>query len=142
MDPTSPTAPPPPPEPESTPPAAPPPVPEPAAEAAPAWNPVVPTLPAGARPIGVTVAAIFLISFGALVTLVGVLFLLVGVFMGALLNDPAFADQFPGLPGMSGTVVGGIVAALGGIVLAYGLLELLSGIFVLSARSWARITGI
>ncbi len=130
--------------PVDTPPADPPPAQAPQPDPAPVagWNPAPPAPPSpaarAARPGAVTAAGIVMIVIGVLVTLFGLLFVLFGTLIGGAGDNP-IRDQF----GTSFTgAVGGFIAIIGGIVAAFGILEVLSGIFVLPGRGWARITAI
>jgi hypothetical protein len=79
-----------------------------------------------------------MIVIGVLVTLFGLLIVLFGSLIGGV-DNAAFTDQF----GTSFTgAVGGVLAVIGGILAAFGILEVLSGIFILPGRGWARITAI
>lgn len=115
--------------------------PAPASAPAPAWTPPVapPPAPVGppARPGSVTTASILLIVIGVLVTLLGLLFILLGTLVGGA-ADSTFTDQFGNLAG----AVGGVVAVFGIIFAGFGILEVLSGIYMLAGRSWARILAI
>ncbi|HEX6140637.1 MAG TPA: hypothetical protein VF013_09285 [Candidatus Limnocylindria bacterium] len=74
---------------------------------------------------------------GVLVSLIGVLFLLGGALFGSFADAPQVRDQLPGI----GAAFGGVIATVGGLVLAYGVLQVVTGIYVLPGRAWARITG-
>jgi hypothetical protein len=90
------------------------------------------------RPGQVTAAATILIVLGVLVALFGVLATLGGAVFPAVADSPEFREQFGEISG----AFGGLLITVGIIVLAYGVLEVVSGIFVLSGRTWARITGL
>jgi hypothetical protein len=103
------------------------------------WTPPVPTTPASppARPAAVTAAAIVVIVIGVLVTLLGLLVVLVAGLLGSV-GYGGFGTQFGNLP----AAVGGLFAIIGVIFAAFGVLEVVSGIYILSGRAWARITAI
>lgn len=131
--------PPPPPAPPSgygTPPAAPPPVSggPPAYGAPPAYDAPPPPME---RPGHLTAAAIILIVLGVLVSLLAVIFILGGLLVGAAGDIPEFAEQF----GPVSDAIGGFIVGLGVVILAYGVLKIVTGIYVLAGKSWARITG-
>jgi hypothetical protein len=84
-----------------------------------------------------TAVAVILIVLGVLVCLLGVLFLLAGSLWGTIGDMPDFTARFGNL----GSAFGGFIATVGALVLAYGVLHVVSGIYVLPGRSWARITG-
>ena len=108
----------------------------------PQWSPP-PQQPAGwgtggvapvERPMGVTLAAIFLIVIGALVTLGGACVALAGGLIGG-----AGAGQDPS--GLFGALAG--MALIGGlIILVYGILHIVAGAGILGGKNWARWTGI
>ena len=126
--------------PAETPPAEPPAPPAPAT--APAWTPPPAPPPAPVappeRPGSVTTASIMLMVIGVLVTLFGLFFLLVGTLLGGVLDTTTFPAEFGNLRNS----IAGIFAVIGIIVAGFGILEVLSGIFMLSRRSWARILAI
>ena len=78
-----------------------------------------------------------MIVIGVLVTLFGLLIVLFGTLLGGI-GSGGFNGQFGNLP----AAIGGFVAVFGGIIAAFGVLEVLSGIYLLLGRSWARITAI
>lgn len=125
--------------PAGTPPTETPPAPAPAP--APAWTPPAapPPAPVGppARPGSVTTASILMIVIGVLVTLLGLLFVLFGTLLGGA-GGTTFSGQFGDLT----TAMAGVFAVIGIIVAGFGILEVLSGIYMLSGRSWARILAI
>ncbi len=83
------------------------------------------------RPVGVTLAAIYLIVMGVLIALAGAA---CGVFGSAV----GSADStFPGLGGL-----GLGIALIGIILLVLGILSIAAGAGALSAKGWARWTGI
>lgn len=133
MDPTPPTT-PEPATPEPAPPAwQPPPTAQPAWQAAPpvvAWRP--------RRPGMVTAASIALIVIGTVVVLIGLLFILGGAVISGVGNRPDLGIDLNGFSG----ALGGVVAVVGAIFVLFGALELLSGIFSLLGRAWARILAI
>jgi hypothetical protein len=97
------------------------------------------TLAPSERPGLVTAAGITMIAIGALVVLLGLLFLLIGAVIGGASSQ--FESQVPGFSGVSGAVTG-VVIVLAIIVLAIGIFEIFAGAKVLGGRSWARMTGI
>ena len=112
----------------------------------PAGPPPGPGAPAGPgralgmpRPGMVTGAAVTMIVLGALIVLLGLVFLIFGAFVGGASNQ--VNAQFPEFSGMAGAVAG-LIIALALIFLAFGILDIVAGANVLGGRSWARITGI
>jgi hypothetical protein len=69
----------------------------------------------------VTAASIVLMVIGVVVTLIGLLFILGGALIGSVGNRPDLGSDLNGL---------------------WGALELMSGIFALLGRAWARILAI
>lgn len=98
-----------------------------------------PSMPPVTRPTVVTAAGITLIVLGVL-TLLLALILLLGAALFAGAAGPAEAE-LPGVGGFFGAFAG-VVFVFVLIVAGFGTLQLVSGIKVLSGRSWARITGI
>jgi hypothetical protein len=92
----------------------------------------------GARPGAVTAAGVVLIVLGVLIALLGILFVLGGSLIGNMGDAPELQDQLEGVP----AAFGGILATIGVIVVLYGLGQIVTGIFVLPGRSWARIAGL
>ena len=90
------------------------------------------------RPGQVTAAAVILIVLGVIVALFGILALLGGAIFPTVADSPEFSGQFGDLS----PAIGGLLITFGIIVLGYGVLEVVAGIFVLSGRTWARITGL
>jgi hypothetical protein len=106
-----------------------------------AWQPggaYDPLPPPEGRPGQVTGVAIVLIVLGVLIGLLGLLFLLMGLAFGSIVTMPEFQDQFPNVT----AAAGGIIAIFGFLFLADGILQVVSGIFILPGRQWARITGL
>ena len=90
------------------------------------------------RPGVVTAAGVVMIVIGALIGLFGLIAALVGSQWASFIRNPQVVDQIGVLPDSAGRVL-----ALGGLILiSIGVLELVSGIYVLMARGWARILGI
>ena len=83
------------------------------------------------RPMGVTLAGIFLIVIGVLMLLVAVL-----AFAGGAL----LANALGGAEG--GGIFAGIAAFFGILVLVWGILHLVGGIGALQGKGWGRWTGI
>jgi len=88
---------------------------------------------APARPMGVTLAAIFYIIVGVLLLLGGLLALLGGGMLGGL--------DLEGMPGLGG-VLGGALFVIGLIIIVVAILFLASGIGSLQGKNWARVLGI
>jgi hypothetical protein len=80
-----------------------------------------------------------MIAIGALIVLVGLLFLLFGAVIGGASSQ--FESQMPGFTSISGAVTG-VVIVFAIIFLAIGILEVVPGVKVLGGRSWARMTGL
>lgn len=99
---------------------------------------IAPAAGPGTRPGAVTVAGVVLIVFGVLVTLLGLLLVLGGVVIGSLGNAPDLQDQLGGIR----PEFGPFIAVLGLILVSFGIAQIVSGIYVLPGRSWARITGL
>lgn len=92
------------------------------------------------RPSIVTAAGITLIVLGILTLLLALILLVgVGLFAGAAGSIPE--SDVPGVGGMVGAFAG-VVFLFMAIVAAFGIVQLVSGIQVLSGRSWARWAGI
>lgn len=94
-----------------------------------------PGLPA--RPSSVTAVTIVLIVLGVLTAILGLFVLLAASIVTSGMAIPGL-EEFQGSTG----AIGGILVVIGGVVIAFGVLEVVSGINLLSARSWARILGI
>jgi hypothetical protein len=90
------------------------------------------------RPGSVTTAAVLLIVLGVLVALFGLLSLFAGAVFPSLADSPEFREQF----GEMSPALGGLFLVFGGVLLAYGVIEVVTGIFLLPGRGWARITGL
>ena len=129
MQPEPPAGAPPPPA-ETTPPATPPAAQWPSA-APMAGPPAVPS-----RPGAITAASIILIIFGVILGLLGLLVMLGGALFPAIKDSPELADQLGSVPASFGT----FVLVLGAIMAAWGSLQVVAAIFVLTRRTWARIT--
>jgi len=86
----------------------------------------------------VTAAGVLMIVIGVLIALIGLVVVLGGSLIGSVGNRPDIATELGNIPAS----LGGFIAAIGAVVVAYGALELVSGIFVLLGRGWARITAI
>jgi hypothetical protein len=95
-------------------------------------------VPASQRPGHVSAAGVILILLGVLVCLVGALVLLAGAIFPTLMDSPEFQVQIGDLP----EAAGALFVVLGAILTGWGILEIVSGIFVLRGRGWARLTGI
>jgi hypothetical protein len=87
----------------------------------------------------VTAAGVVMIVLGALVILLGLLFLIGGAFIGGAGSE--IETEVPGFSGMAGAVAG-VIIVLAVIFLAFGILNIVAGANVLGGRGWARITGI
>jgi hypothetical protein len=90
------------------------------------------------RPGSVTTAAVILIVLGVLVALFGVLSVFAGAVFPSVADSAEFREQF----GEMSEAFAGLLLVFGGVLLAYGVLEVVTGIFLLPGRSWARITGL
>jgi len=89
------------------------------------------------RPGMVTAASGVLIVLGVLVSFIG----LVVVLGGAVIGGGGGRHDL-GIEVMPSGPDGGFVAVVGAIIVAFGVLELLSGIFALLGRAWARILAV
>ena len=103
------------------------------------WNatPPGPSPVDSARPGTVTAAAIVMIVLGVVIALFGLLIVLGGALLGGA-GGGVVGDRFIDLP----AGIGGFFVAVGVIVVAFGVLDVLSGIYILPGRSWARILAI
>jgi hypothetical protein len=85
------------------------------------------------RPVGVTLAAIYLIVMGVLVALVG----------GCVAGFSGLLGSAVDNAGVGG---GGAILAIGGgfgiIVLALGIVSIVAGVGAVQGKNWGRITGI
>lgn len=90
------------------------------------------------RPGVVTAAGVVLIVTGALVGLFGLLAALVGSQWESFIQNPQVVDQV----GVLSATFGRLLTVIGLILAAFGALDLVSGVYVLMARGWARIAGI
>lgn len=99
----------------------------------PAAPPPLPT-----RPAQVTAAAVILIVLGVLVALFGALSLLAGAVFPSISESAEFRDQF----GDISSALGGLLLVFGVLLLGFGVLQVVTGIFVLPGRPWARIAGL
>ena len=106
-------------------------------ESQPPAQPPAPVASPSARPTVVTVAGILLIIIGALVGLLGLVIVLAGSFFGGL-DGAGFSGSVAGLR----DAVGAFFIVAGLIFLIFGALDVLTGIYVLPGRPWARITAI
>ena len=120
---------------------------QPPVPAAPAWPPPPPATawPTAApiaaavgppRPGAITAAAILLIIFGVVLALLGLLVMLGGALFPALKDSPELAGQLGAVDDSFGV----FILVLGVIMAAWGGLQVVAAIFVLSRRTWARIT--
>ena len=94
--------------------------------------------PMPARPGSVTAAAVLLIVLGVIVGLFGALSLLAGAVFPSISQTADFREQFGELSG----AFGGLLLTFGILLLGYGVLQVITGIFVLPGRAWARIAGL
>ena len=106
------------------------------------WNPAPPGPPAAppidsARPGAVTAAAIVMIVLGVVIGLLGLLIILSGALIGGA-GGGILGNRIADLP----AGIGSFLVAAGVIVVAFGVLDVLSGIYILPGRSWARILAI
>lgn len=95
-------------------------------------------VPARARPGSVTAAGVILVVLGVLVGLFGALSLLAGALFPTVADSPEFRGQF----GTVSEALGGLLLGVGIVLLAYGVLQVVTGIFILPGRGWARISGL
>jgi hypothetical protein len=86
----------------------------------------------------VTSAAIVLIVLGVLTAIVGLFALLAASLFSSGMEIPGMEQFGEGTAG----AVGGILVIIGAVIIVFGVLQVLSGINLFSARSWARILGI
>ena len=108
----------------------------------PQWTPP-PQQPAGwggpgyggppVRPTGVTLASVFLIVMGVLITLAGGCTVLGGAMLGGASGDA-------GIPGLG--ALGAIAAGLGIVILVIGILQIAAGAGALGGKSWGRWLGV
>jgi hypothetical protein len=93
------------------------------------------------RPGLVTAAGVTLIVLGAFTALVGLVLVLGGAMLGGAANSAGGGTDVSGLSTMLGAAAGvAMVMAL--VAIGLGVLQVVSGIKVMSGRSWARIAGI
>lgn len=104
----------------------------------PGYVPPQPPSPMPERPGSVTASAVILIVLGVIVALFGVLSLFAGAVFPSVADSTEFRQQF----GELGASLGGLLLVFGAVLLAYGVLEVVTGIFLLPGRAWARITGL
>ena len=88
------------------------------------------------RPGAITAAAILLIIFGVVLALLGLLVMLGGALFPALKDSPELAGQLGAVDDSFGV----FILVLGVIMAGWGGLQVVAAIFVLSRRTWARIT--
>jgi len=88
------------------------------------------------RPGAITAASIILIIFGVILGLLGLLVMLGGALFPAIKDSPELAGQLGSVPASFGT----FILVLGAIMTAWGSLQVVAAIFVLTRRTWARIT--
>lgn len=98
------------------------------------WSPAGPP----PRPGMVTAGAIVLLVLGVLTAIVGLFALLAASVFTSGMDIPGM-EQFG--ENMAGAI-GGMIAIIGGVIIVFGILQVVSGINLFSARSWARILGI
>jgi hypothetical protein len=91
-----------------------------------------------ARPGLVTAAAIVLLVLGVLTAIFGLFALLAASIFTSGMEIPGMEQFGENAAG----AIGGLIAIIGGVVVVFGVLQVLSGINIFSARSWARILGI
>lgn len=94
---------------------------------------------ASQRPGVVTIASIILIVVGVLTAIVGLFALLAASLFSSGMDIPGL-EQFEGT-NVAGAI-GTIFVVIGAVIIAFGVLQVVSGINLFSARSWARILGI
>lgn len=88
------------------------------------------------RPGAITAAAILLIIFGVVLALLGLLVMLGGALFPAIKDSPELAGQLGAVDDSFGV----FILVLGVIMAVWGGLQVVAAIFVLSRRTWARIT--
>ena len=86
----------------------------------------------------VTAAGVVMIVIGTLISLFGLIAALVGSQWESFIRNPQVVDQIGVLPDSAGR----LLALLGLILITVGVLKLVSGVYVLMGRGWARILGI
>jgi hypothetical protein len=94
--------------------------------------------PLPARPAPVTAAAVIMIVLGVLVGLFGALSLLAGAVFPSISETADFRDQF----GNISSALGGLLLVIGILLLGFGVAQVITGIFVLPGRPWARMSGL
>lgn len=90
----------------------------------------------------VTIAAIVLLVFGLLTTLIGALGVAVGGFFEQALREARQQGAIPGLEEIDLAGVGDIIVVAFVIVLIIGILHLASAVGIFMHKQWARILGI
>jgi hypothetical protein len=88
------------------------------------------------RPGAVTAAAVVLILFGSILGLIGLLVMLGGALFSSIKDTPELAGQLGAVDDSFGV----FILVLGAILAAWGALQVISAVYVLSRRTWARIT--
>lgn len=91
-----------------------------------------------ARPGMVTGAAIVLLVLGVLTAILGLFALLAASIFTSGMDIPGMEQFGRNAAG----AIGGIIAIVGGVFIVFGVLQVVSGINLFSARSWARILAI
>jgi hypothetical protein len=81
---------------------------------------------------------VILITLGVLVALFGALSLLAGAVFPSISETADFRDQF----GAISTALGGLLLVFGILLLGFGVMQVITGIFILPGRPWARISGL
>ncbi|HEX5579534.1 MAG TPA: hypothetical protein VFY43_07715 [Candidatus Limnocylindria bacterium] len=88
------------------------------------------------RPGSITAAAVVLITFGAILGLVGLLVMLGGALFSSIKDQPELAGQL----GSVSDEFGVFILIVGAVLAVWGGLQVAAAIFVLRGRTWARIT--
>jgi hypothetical protein len=88
------------------------------------------------RPGVITAAGILLIVFGVLIAVFGLLFMLAGALFPLVRDSPELTEQLGPVP----ESFGAFILVVGFICAGWGILQVVSAVFVLARRTWARIT--
>lgn len=90
----------------------------------------------------VTIAAIILLIFGLLTTLMGALGVAVGGFFETALREARDQGAIPGLEEFDLSAIGDVIVVIFVIVLIIGILHLAAAIGIFLHKQWARVLGI
>lgn len=96
------------------------------------------------RPGWATMAAVILLSVGALSAIFGLFFLVAALAMGSVWGEMMRAQ--PGMPATVdpdaiGRMMGGMMIGMSVVVLAWAAANVVAGVGILGGRGWARILG-